>query len=71
MGPQPGEKTIEQQVHEKNVKDYLAEIAPIQEKYNVRSIAIIEYLPDGIRPVIIYVDKARHEQMIKNLQQKQ
>lgn len=68
---QPQEKTIEQRIHEKNVSDYLKEVKPLQEKYNVRPMAVLEYLPHGVTPIIIYIDRKKHDQMIKNLQGQQ
>ncbi len=55
------EQTLEQQLFQKRVDEYIAEAIALQEKHGIVPLAVLEHNIFGIVPEIKYFDKERLE----------
>lgn len=55
------EQTIEQQLFNKRVDEFVTDLVALQEKHGVVALAILKSSPFGIMPDINYFDKATLE----------
>lgn len=65
--PTNGGMTIEQQIFNENVDKFLKDLQELKNKYGIEIVPMLQTSPFGIVPQINYVDKKKHEEMIKRL----